>query len=157
MKNKIIFSIVVIFLIIFTLVFTKYMENNDLKEEITISIDNCNAQEKSCSLVTSEFKFDVSLDENIYYLKPFYISITTETQADKNVESVKVDFKMKNMNMGVNHFVLKKIQSDKNKEVWKAKALLPICVTGRADWVSEFEVMTKNNKYLISLPVEIKK
>ena len=60
---------------------------------------------------------------------------------------------MNNMNMGVNRFLLKR----DNKSIWKGKALLPICVTGRADWLSEIEILTTKNKYIISIPILVKK
>ena len=77
--------------------------------------------------------------------------------SDFNVDKIFVDFKMKNMNMGINRFSLKNDYSDTKNSKWFGIVLLPICVTGRADWIASFEVTTNNNQYLISLPLDIKK
>ena len=58
--------------------------------------------------------------------------------------------------MGVNRFLLKKTNFRNEKQKWQGKALLPICVTGRADWVSELEVVTQKSKYVFSFPIFVK-
>lgn len=105
----------------------------------------------------NEHNLEVSMDKNIYYLKKFNINIFIENNDHFHVESINVSFNMKNMNMGSNRFNLKKAISENNKEYWKGTALLPICVTGRADWFSELEVVTKQNKYIIEFPILVKK
>ena len=63
---------------------------------------------------------------------------------------------MKNMNMGVNRFKLIKPSSKNIKKLWTGKALLPVCITGRADWFAELELISKKKKYMISFPISVK-
>ena len=124
---------------------------------IKISIDKCNVQQKKCKLELGRFNVEISMDKNIYYLKKFNVDIWLESKENTIIESIQVNFKMKNMNMGVNHFILNKIKSDNKKQNWQGSALLPVCVTGRADWFSELNIVTNQNKYIMEFPVLVKK
>ena len=157
MLNK--FTIPLVFVIIIAVSFIYIKTKNEavtLKEKdvITIQPNNCTFGSKECVVELNGSKVNILFDEDIFYLKPFNVSVTNENLDNLKLESIQIDFKMNNMKMGVNRFLLK---NDKNKSIWKGKALLPICVTGRADWISEIELITKTNKYLISLPVLVKK
>ena len=95
------------------------------------------------------------MDKDIYYLKRF--SVLVENNEPHNIKSMKISFKMKDMDMGNNQFTLNKVKLINKKKSWKGDALLPICVTGRADWFSELEIITKENKYIIEFPIFVKK
>ena len=157
MLNK--YTIPIVFVIIITGAFVIIQNKNEavtFKERAVIKIqaNSCNAENKECVVELNELKVKVLFDENIYYLKPFYVSVINENLDNLKFESIQIDFKMNNMKMGVNRFLLK---NNDNMTTWQGKALLPICVTGRADWISEIELVTKTNKYLISLPISVKK
>ena len=155
--NKITIPLVFVTIIAVAFIFIKTKnEAITLKEKdvVIIQPNNCTIESKECVVELNGSKVNILFDENIFYLKPFNVFITNQNLENLKLESIQIDFKMNNMNMGVNRFLLK---NDKNKSTWEGKALLPICVTGRADWISEIELITKNNKYLISLPVLVKK
>ena len=126
------------------------------KDIIQLESNNCGVESKKCIVEFNKLKLKILFDENIYYLKPFKVSVLNENMDELELESIQVDFKMKSMDMGVNRFFFKKNEVE-SAHVWNAKVLLPICITGRADWISEFIVTTKSSKYLISLPVSVKK
>ena len=157
MLNKL--AIPLVFVIIFVATFIFIQNKNEAvtfkdKDVIKIQLNNCSIEGEECVVELNEFKVKILFDKDIFYLKPFNVSVTNKNVENLKVQSIQIDFKMNNMKMGVNRFQLK---NDINKSIWKGKALLPICVTGRADWFSEIEVETKNNKYLISLPISVNK
>ena len=154
--KKNLFFIVLVFIVIIFLNVMQVGENND-RPPIKISVVNCNVQKKICKIELEQFNIEISMDKNIYYLKKFNVDIGVEIKEDTNIESIQIDFKMKNMNMGLNHFILNKIKSDNKKQNWHGSALLPVCVTGRADWFSELNIVTKQNKYIIEFPILVKK
>jgi len=157
MLNKIAFLFVILIITLFI-----FIPNNppieNIKEKVIINVspEKCNIESKVCIIEKMDFKIKISFDDNIYYLKPFVVSVIDENKVNNKLESIQVDFKMKNMNMGVNRFMLKKSILKNNVQLWQGKALLPICVTGRADWISEFDLQTKNKNYSIRLPVQVK-
>ena len=156
MINKFLFFIVSVFIAIIALNVIQTGENND-RPLIKVSVGNCNVQQKKCKVDLEEFNIEISMDKSIYYLKKFNVDVWVESKESTNVESVQIDFKMKNMNMGVNHFILNKMKSENKKQKWQGNMLLPVCVTGRADWFSELAVITKQKKYILEFPILVKK
>ena len=160
MLNKIIYPVIIVLFFI-----AGFFINNDIDvitdskptTAINISFSHCNVQKETCNVDTDDFSLNISFDEHVYYLKPFNFSISSKLKSNVEIESVQIDFKMKNMDMGVNRFMLKNINIKNKFQTWKGKALLPICVTGRADWISELEVITEDTKYIISFPISVKK
>ena len=156
MIKKILFFIVSVFVIITALNVIQRGENND-RPPIKISVGGCNVQQKKCKVELEKFNIEISMDNNIYYLKKFKVAVWLETKEGTNIESIQIDFKMKNMNMGVNHFILNKMESENKKQNWQGNMLLPVCVTGRADWFSELIIITKQNKYIFEFPILVKR
>lgn len=156
MIKKILFIIVSVFIVITALNVIQTGENND-RPPIKISVGNCNVQQNICKVELEKFNIEISMDKSIYYLKKFNVDVWVESKQDTNIESIQIDFKMKDMNMGVNHFILNKMKSENKKQNWQGNALLPVCVTGRADWFSELTIITKQNKYIIEFPILVKR
>jgi len=109
-------------------------------------------QEKTCNVKLNDAEVSVSFEKDIFYLKPFKVSLFSSNKFD----AVYIDFKMRNMDMGVNRFLLSTTDQKNNKQNWQGKALLPICVTGRADWYSELEIIIGAKKYIVSFPLTVK-
>lgn len=130
--------------------------NKMVKNKIKKILDKCLVQKKGCNVDLKGLKAKIRLDNNIFYLKPFKIFVWDESVRQENIESIKVSFKMKNMNMGKTQFIFKKAVAN-NKQRWSATGLLPICVTGRVDWSSLLEINTKDNQYFLSFPITVKK
>lgn len=158
MKKQNIF-IILFFITVIVLIATQvFYKINQSKERtiINIPVENCHPQIQSCKVKFKKISFDISLDDNIYYLKLFNVSVLTENLNSDDIKSIDIDFKMKNMDMGINRFQLKKSDLKNRKQFWFGKALLPVCVAGRADWFSELEVVTKDSKYILTIPVLVK-
>jgi hypothetical protein len=156
--NKKIITLFVLFIImIISSQNLKWVGQSIEKKIINVPTGNCHAQKQLCTVTSDDFKIGISFDKNIYYLKKFNVSVWTENKESADIESIQIDFKMKNMNMGVNRFMLEKINSENKRQQWQGKALLPICVTGRADWFAELEVVTKQSKFILTLPLFVQR
>jgi len=70
-------------------------------------------------------------------LKSFTVQVET---SDIHISEILVDFRMKNMDMGVNVIRLKNSGSNN----WSGEAILPVCSLGRIDWVTQLQVKSKN-------------
>jgi len=51
---------------------------------------------------------------------------------------------MQGMQMGMNQFKLLLQQDTSRDEIWKTNVVLPICVSGRKDWLVKLIIKTKN-------------
>lgn len=154
-KSKI---IVILFLsLIILIIVTQNLRWKKTDKELTVvkmSFENCKPQNKVCNIELEGLKLEVLFDEDVFYLKPFNVSVSLKNKSNNKIESVYIDFKMKNMNMGGNRFLLTEVGN--KKQNWQGKALLPICVTGRADWFSELEVIIDKKKYILTFPLIVK-
>ena len=155
-KNKMI-SALIISLILLVIVFQSSNLRNNIKELtiIKMPIENCMPQERICNIKINDIEVSVSFEKEIFYLKPFKVSLFSENKNSNGIDAVYIDFKMRNMDMGVNRFLLSGTDSKNNKQNWQGKALLPICVTGRADWYSELEIIIDKKKYIVSFPLTV--
>ena len=123
---------------------------------ININSGNCKIQTELCNFNIDGLQLSISSDKAIQYLKPFLIVVNTSTSHNSNLKKIQIEFKMNGMDMGVNRFLLSK-KNINNKESWQGKALLPICVTGRADWIAEFSLYIKDSIFILSLPISVRK
>ena len=163
-NNKIWFSLLLLIFILVSFFLINFLKkSNPSNKPITIfTLENCNIQKTDCTFTAENMTLELSMQKDIYYLKPFDLSIKellTDSYIKDNsaIESIVVDFKMKNMDMGVNRFKLKKQKLAKGtSSVWEGKALLPICVTGRAGWVTELDILTNDSHYRLVFPIVVK-
>lgn len=163
MNNKTGFLLLFLTLILIAFVSISLLKENDHDEKgiTSISLKNCDIQKTVCTFNTPNLTLEISMDQDIYYLKPFNLSVkrsfTKNSGKDSSeIESIFVDFKMTNMNMGVNRFQLTKMNFKNDVYTWKGKALLPVCITGRADWVSELDILMKDSHYRLTFPILVK-
>jgi len=155
LKYKVFITVdLIVFFIIAFLGFFIFSSENKKLPATKISLENCYRTKQVCKFKTDEFKIKILLDKNIYYLKKFNVDVWLDRKKDAHVKAVTFNFRMTNMNMGFNHF---KLKQKNNSQQWHGTALLPICVTGRADWVSELNIITQENHYIFSFPVSVKK
>lgn len=159
MKNlniKILISLVFIGVLSVVIFQSINIHNKNLERAvIVIPAGKCKPQTQICKVELGDLNVDVFFEKNIFYLKPFKMSI--RTTKNNNIESIIVDFKMKDMDMGINRFELIKINNTDEKQSWTAKAILPICVNGRSDWIAAILVKIDKIHYKLTLPFEVKK
>lgn len=74
----------------------------------------------------------LSLGPELRPLVQFLARVTLSGAAAKDPRSVLLDFRMSDMDMGLNRYRLRQHQDGH----WSAQAILPVCATGRTDWVA---------------------
>ncbi len=84
-------------------------------------------------------------------LTPFPVDV--EIQRGASVASMTVSFGMQGMDMGLNRYGLIKSGED----LWHASVTLPICMSGRSDWIADFELLTKQRRYRLQVPFVLQK
>ena len=79
-------------------------------------------------------------------LQPFPVHLSLA--GDAEVSEVLVSFSMQGMDMGPNRYRL--LSSDGSD--WAADITLPVCVSGRSDWVATFELLAEERRWLLEVP-----
>jgi len=75
---------------------------------------------------------------------PIHLQLAGHQQAD----SVTVAFSMQDMDMGTNRY---RLIADESAG-WNADITLPVCVSGRMDWVADFELVLTGQRLQIQVP-----
>lgn len=66
----------------------------------------------------------------------------------RSADAVSVDFRMQGMDMGVNRVSLQAVEPG----YWRGEALLPVCSSGRADWLAVVEVRSGEGVWRAEFP-----
>ena len=56
-------------------------------------------------------------------------------------------FEMVGMDMGLNRFTLSSVVDEKGDLFYEGEGILPVCVSGRVDWLANTHVMTTDKIY----------
>jgi hypothetical protein len=120
---------------------------SSLPEE-TLSVDvPCDATGQGCNAQSGAMQWTVRIGPEAVALKSFPVSLRI-AGSDETLESARVKFVMSGMSMGLNEYQL--ISVDNN--AWEADVMLPICTSGRSDWLAEFSVASKRKRWRLVVP-----
>lgn len=84
-------------------------------------------------------------------LQPFPLHI--QVDGPQRVDSVTVAFSMPDMDMGANRYRLIAEAS----AGWHADITLPICMSGRTDWLADFELVVADRRLQMQVPFVLEK
>lgn len=101
------------------------------QEEGAVRTLSCPDLHKGCRIELDGMDVAVSVAGELKPLRAFHVKVAAP-RADK----VEARFTMEGMDMGFNLYTLR---AD-NKGVFQASVTLPVCVTGRRDWVMNLSV-----------------
>lgn len=134
------------------------LKGNDAKQlrvVENVSVLQCATLAEGCTTMIDGMQVLLKFPKDIIYLTSFPIEVRFLSEHASNVESVKLDFQMLEMNMGMNLYQLQK--DSRNHSLWKGKAVLPVCVSGRSDWQVHLEAKTKDTIYKTIFQFEVKR
>ena len=132
-----IISIILLFVIVYYA--GQFLSKSDYAVDPLVYIDSpkCNPAMSSCRAVFDNGEIIVHFLQQPSALTPFDVEVLTR---GFDAKKVSVTFVMNNMDMGVNAFNL----DYQSKEVWRVKAILPVCSQARSDWIVEIRVKYKD-------------
>jgi hypothetical protein len=84
-------------------------------------------------------------------LQAFPVRVEIENRAPP--DSVSVAFSMAGMDMGLNRY---RLQQDSNG-VWHADVTLPVCISGRSDWLADVDLLYAHSRYRLQVPFVLEK
>lgn len=101
------------------------------------SAAECNPLGQVCRVARGDSSVGLQLPSGVRPLSRFPVTVYLEGVSAREVT---IEFTMQGMDMGVNRFGLRKTQ-----DAWTGEAILPVCTTGRLDWVATVEAVTDDN------------
>lgn len=105
----------------------------------------------ACRVGDSTAYIDIVFATTPRALQPFPVVIKPEGMMD--IKSVSVSFIMRDMVMGTNRYTLIRTPTGE----WQGEVTLPICVSGRTDWVAEFDLHLPDRHVLFTVPFVLAK
>lgn len=103
-----------------------------------------------CVAEVEDFALALSMGPEVRPLKPFAVDV--EHRRGPPIDSMTVAFDMKNMDMGSSRYRL--IETG---DSWHANVTLPVCMSGRSDWIADFEVLAAGRRYQFQVPFALEK
>jgi hypothetical protein len=120
---------------------------------MTLDTEGCMPVGAPCTARHGDVALTVELAERVVYLTPFAIEVRLSRLDAGGVRSVSAQFDMVGMSMGVNRIALER--SAEEAQRWHAKAILPVCASGRRDWVMTVDVVSESARYRATMPLEV--
>ncbi len=115
------------------------------REATTLHADfNCNPVGGQCTARSESTAITVRLEDALRPLERFQVEVEVVDVHAQEMDSVAVQFSMVGMNMGINRFEL----DNTTKRKWEGFAILPVCTTGRADWLVNVEAQRGREVYV---------
>ncbi len=125
-------------------------ENPTAKSNSPIQITTCPNNGTWCKSTHNKQQIEILFPKKIPYLKPFQVKVKLNKNNQTKIQPRKIQFSMQGMQMGTNRFIFKQ---SKQKSVWISQVVLPVCVSGRHDWLVNVET-NKNNKFSFLISIE---
>ncbi len=117
----------------------------------------CTPVDSPCSARDQQRTVTLHFPNKVKYLQPFQMQVSVQGLTPQEIEKIIVDFKMIGMDMGLNRFTLSPGAAKDNSATYQGEAILPVCVSGRVDWVANIEVMTTNKIYQADFTFKVSK
>lgn len=94
--------------------------------QTAVQVYQCADLMQGCTVSVEGKPLEIRFSATPNALHPFALTIKRN-----GLKAVSASFAMVGMEMGENHYQLMPVQEN----VWEAKVILPVCVTGRRDWI----------------------
>lgn len=132
---------------------------NQVKQIVGLetSSPECNPVETVCEAKTKQHVVTLHFPEKVAYLQPFKMRVTVQGLPREDLEKVIVDFKMLGMDMGLNRYTLSPVVDKTGNVTYQGEAILPVCVSGRVDWVANIQLMTNDKIYEAAFEFKVTK
>lgn len=113
---------------------------------------DCSVAERMCQAIGPDVRLQLQLGPPVTVLKTFPIRLKLDGDFG-DVEQVDIVFDMEGMDMGLNWYRLK----DAGNGRWIGQAMLPVCTSGRTDWVARVSVKAGQRDWKVGFPFRAKK
>jgi hypothetical protein len=120
----------------------------DKQAALELNLDSaCDPTQGACAAKGSGVQLSFQPRTAIRPLQAFPVTVHL---AGMEADIVTVDFSMPSMNMGWNRYRLLR----QSGGVWSGEVILPVCSSGRHDWVARVEVEASRRRLTARFPVQ---
>lgn len=110
----------------------------------------CDPVGGQCSAAGPGGGMTVRFSDEVVPLKPFEVEVRPAAGAEIEPGRAMIEFDMVGMDMGVNRFRLER-RADGS---WGSQVIIPVCTTGRTDWVAKVSLTGRETMWVAEFPFE---
>ncbi len=116
--------------------------------EVLSAAADCRVTEARCEASGSSALVSLMFDGPVTPMSIFGVDVGVAGLAPERVDSVRLAFEMAGMDMGQNRYLLKPVTLPAGMSHWQTQAMLPVCTTGRRDWLAIVTVVVGGEEYV---------
>jgi hypothetical protein len=113
---------------------------------------DCDSAQRACAARGGDLEFELRLGPPVRPMEAFDIRLHGLRGTLAADAQVSVAFEMRAMDMGLNRYRLERAADGS----WQGRAILPVCTTGRSDWLARVEIVQHSQRWIAELPFEVK-
>jgi hypothetical protein len=113
------------------------------QSELIGTVEGCDLAGQSCEI--QGYRLDI--DRPVVPLT----LLKARLQTRASIDSAVLYLEMKDMDMGINRFKLNPVEGGS----WEADVMIPVCSTGRRDWLVSLVVQEKGRNYRLVYPLSV--
>ncbi len=113
------------------------------QSELIGTVEGCDLAGQSCEI--KGYRLDIDRP-----VKPLTL-LKTRLQTRASIDSAVLYLEMKDMDMGINRFKLKPMKDGG----WESDVMIPVCSTGRRDWLVSLVVQDEGRNYRLVYPLSV--
>ncbi|NNF95617.1 MAG: hypothetical protein HKM94_01660 [Halobacteria archaeon] len=145
-------SLLLLLLILVAIGIAYYIVTNSKSEQkprraLSLMDLNCNPDKVVCVAADQDYSITLYFPEQVHYLRPFRMQVTTKGFSKTAIKAVNVEYTMVGMDMGLNRFTLSSVIDEKGDVSYQGEGILPVCVSGRVDWLANVHIITAEKVY----------
>ncbi len=118
---------------------------------ISLPVDTSCDVAPGCSVAINDFSVDFLIGPEPRALRPFPVRVSISD--DAALTAIAVEFVMADMDMGMSRYGL----VSQNDRSWRADVTLPVCMSGRSDWIAQFELVSREARTRVDIPFSLEK
>lgn len=109
---------------------------------------DCDSARHACRAHNDDLEIELRLGPAVRPLETFDIQLHG-VRGDLDAQArIDIQFQMRDMDMGLNRYRL-----DRDADgVWRGRAVLPVCTTGRSDWYAVIEIVQEGRRWVAEMP-----
>lgn len=123
----------------------------DASPEDTVALHvekDCDSARQPCGARGDDLEIELRLGPPVRPMEAFDIQLQSMRGGLGAQARIDVQFQMRGMDMGLNRYRL-----DRDAHgVWRGRAILPVCTTGRSDWYAVIEIVQDGRRWSAEIP-----
>lgn len=116
-------------------------------------VPDCDVARNRCLAKDASIAVYLRLGSLAATLEPFPVEVTVQTADGAAPSRVEIEFLMSGMDMGINRYRLDAGEDGQ----WLGRAILPVCTTGRRDWLAVVNVVMGERTWQAGFPFTVRR